>query len=710
MTSLYESLPLDAAKEDLRLMTILPEVSFDGMLQCKMETVSLRKTTSDYDQFQSENYFAFGDDGVHEEWHRHRSHSIRGSCAPQGDDTLPKVPTHEFYRFGWGDFAALSYTWGDPAPTRAIKLNDEFVEVGLNLASALETLRRFEHFSTKFRIWIDALCINQSDGAERTREVQRMGSIYSSAWSVLGYLGPERDGSDKALELLERLSHYYGKKGECMMLRDALNKDPWCLGSGYWLALNKLTLRPYWERLWIMQEVALGGSQTVVFCGDRSINWNVFCHALEVIHVHLWKVKNIAVAADRRALDPSDSSSWEKTGPLHHIWKDLWAISQPSNRTESNLDFSRLLEVANFAQSSDPRDKLFGMLGIMPPKLAKAIVPDYAAEVNVVFLNAAKAYISAYNSLELLRDCNAWGKYGAPTWAPDWAWEGRLRDSRPAVEHMTAVDNPHYYERHESERGYQASAGFNFEGVRYTGESGRYLCCKCIVFDEVDGLGARPRGNGQHVYGTVQQPLNQGSAYGDEFDTAKALSCALYANRSQSCKDSCALLHLPTTEQDATEIFTNVVSWTEFATEGPFYNKWLYWVNANRELNVGGRAFSSYFNGIIPSDAVFEDHWTAYQSWVRTMQGRRLATTTSRRFAWVPQSSSCVTNDEVCPGDVFAIFPGCSVPILLRRVCDNDPFDTYKVLGEAYVHGFMEGEVVELKESGTYEMREVCLC
>lgn len=104
---------------------------------------------------------------------------------------------------------------------------------------------------------------------------------------MLGYLGPERDGSDKALELLERLSHHYGKKGECMMLRDALNKDPWCLGSGYWLALNKLTLRPYWERLWIMQEVALGGSQTVVFCGDRSINWNVFCHALEVIHVYL---------------------------------------------------------------------------------------------------------------------------------------------------------------------------------------------------------------------------------------------------------------------------------------------------------------------------------------------------------------------------------------------------------------------------------------
>lgn len=186
MTTLYESLPLDAAKEDLRLMTILPEASFDGMLQCKMETISLRETTIDYDQFQSENRFAFGNDGVHEEWHRHRSHSIRGSCAPQGNDTLPKVPAHEFYRFRWGDFAALSYACGDPTPTRAIKLNDEFVEVGLNLASALEALRRFEHFSTKFRIWIDALCINQSDGTERTREVQRMGSIILfglvSAW------------------------------------------------------------------------------------------------------------------------------------------------------------------------------------------------------------------------------------------------------------------------------------------------------------------------------------------------------------------------------------------------------------------------------------------------------------------------------------------------------------------------------------------------
>ena len=63
------------------------------------------------------------------------------------------------------DYVALSYTWGDPRDTEIITVGHSSVSVTRNLHSALEHLQ----YGKMVRVlWIDALCINQSDNEEKS--------------------------------------------------------------------------------------------------------------------------------------------------------------------------------------------------------------------------------------------------------------------------------------------------------------------------------------------------------------------------------------------------------------------------------------------------------------------------------------------------------------------------------------------------------------
>ncbi|KAK4501054.1 hypothetical protein PRZ48_006860 [Zasmidium cellare] len=95
------------------------------------------------------------------------------------------------------EYVALSYAWGDPGVTAPTIINDELVQV--NLAAALKELasRRIS------LVWIDALCINQSDLYERSHQVSRMGQIYATATKVVAWLGPASPTSDIAMRYLQ---------------------------------------------------------------------------------------------------------------------------------------------------------------------------------------------------------------------------------------------------------------------------------------------------------------------------------------------------------------------------------------------------------------------------------------------------------------------------------------------------------------------------
>ncbi|CZR51560.1 uncharacterized protein PAC_01437 [Phialocephala subalpina] len=228
-------------------------------------------------------------------------------------------------------------------------------------------------------------------------------------------------------------------------------------------------------------------------------------------------------------LNPADTRTWINPGPLHHIWKDLWNLCQPEKL--SALGLSRLLEISNICKSMDPRDKVYGLLGLIPAEFAKAITPDYDIETREVLVRSAKAYIDVYQSLELLRDANIWGESGAATWVLDWSWKGRLRDSRPSEKYIEGDMNPDTYVENP----------------------------------------------------VITKNLSQTEHACDGI--ARELSIALPADASQSPKETKSLLHLPKTVADGIPIFESL-GWKRFVTEGKFYGRWGTWVQANSSLRV----------------------------------------------------------------------------------------------------------------------------
>lgn len=100
------------------------------------------------------------------------------------------------------EYEALSYVWGDFKNMPSVNLGGHQVQVTKNLHSALRHLR----VPNRERIlWIDALCIDQSNLQERTHQVSRMSSIYRQASCMIVFLGEAWEGSGIAIEILQRM-------------------------------------------------------------------------------------------------------------------------------------------------------------------------------------------------------------------------------------------------------------------------------------------------------------------------------------------------------------------------------------------------------------------------------------------------------------------------------------------------------------------------
>ncbi|KAF2746408.1 heterokaryon incompatibility, partial [Sporormia fimetaria CBS 119925] len=83
-------------------------------------------------------------------------------------------------------YETLSYTWGNPAPTHQILLCGHPFPISQNLYTALLHLAS----SSGPRIfWIDAVCINQLDLAEKAKQVEIMFDIYRASSRVVVWLG-----------------------------------------------------------------------------------------------------------------------------------------------------------------------------------------------------------------------------------------------------------------------------------------------------------------------------------------------------------------------------------------------------------------------------------------------------------------------------------------------------------------------------------------
>ncbi len=168
-------------------------------------------------------------------------------------------------------YTALSYVWGDPTLVQTMTCNGKPFTITKTLELALRHLRRSD---VSIVLWVDQICINQDDLQERSQQVVLMGTIYQRAWSTLVWLGEEADNSNDALDTLlatkDALQCYLD--GRTPDVKDFERLFLPAFDSPKWLELGKLMSRPWFQRIWIIQEVVLS-HQVIVMCGTRCISW-----------------------------------------------------------------------------------------------------------------------------------------------------------------------------------------------------------------------------------------------------------------------------------------------------------------------------------------------------------------------------------------------------------------------------------------------------
>ena len=171
-----------------------------------------------------------------------RSDSIRLlRLKPHEDETAPiqcQLFNYSLQESNKGPhlYEALSYVWGDLNNPQPIYIDKHPFVVTENLHLALSHLRNrnFERI-----IWVDAVCINQTNDEEKEQQIQFMVKIYGQANRVIVWLGKMTENSDQALEEILLAA---GQKPTNSSNKEMVHQ-----------AIVALLQRPWFERIWVRQ-------------------------------------------------------------------------------------------------------------------------------------------------------------------------------------------------------------------------------------------------------------------------------------------------------------------------------------------------------------------------------------------------------------------------------------------------------------------------
>lgn len=189
---------------------------------------------------------------------------------------IPEGPLH---------YEAVSYVWDtDQTPFSVYvgKGKTNVVSVTRNLAVALSNLR---YPDRPRRLWIDALCIDQSNDVEKEPQVAQMGTIYSFAVHVIAWLGPEQHDSTRALNFIARMGTHVDFEFPAWLKHVGVpenkaytppaqktNPDGTVpITADDTRSIYYLLCRGWFSRLWIRQEILALEEKAVVQCGPCAV-------------------------------------------------------------------------------------------------------------------------------------------------------------------------------------------------------------------------------------------------------------------------------------------------------------------------------------------------------------------------------------------------------------------------------------------------------
>ncbi|KUJ06566.1 HET-domain-containing protein, partial [Mollisia scopiformis] len=276
---------------------------------------------------------------------------------------------------GWIDrddsgmpYDALSYTWGGTEKPNTIKVHGTAMHVTANLYSALQHLRLKDEDRI---LWIDAICIDQSNVHERRHQVQHMGEIYKGAEHVVVWLGEGDVATDLLMGTMKRLEERLLEVSGDWRRSAHLWIQPWTdlqssdertnthHRSHLRHGMSSILKRSWFRRIWVLQEIAHARVATII-CGNKSISARVFAQIPPLIGLvvdnHCQAILDIMPGFTCK------ESWWNEDRSLH-----------------------KLLMKFGHSEASDKRDIIYALLGISSDASdSKILIPEYTKSVREV--------------------------------------------------------------------------------------------------------------------------------------------------------------------------------------------------------------------------------------------------------------------------------------------------------------------------------------
>ncbi|KAF2627321.1 HET-domain-containing protein [Macroventuria anomochaeta] len=547
-------------------------------------------------------------------------------------------------------YEAVSYAWGEPDRCFQFGSSGGIIELTASLDGAL---RRIRHRDQPRRLWVDQLCINQDDKEERSAQVQYMNAIYKNAARVLVWLGndPQREAKD-SFDMIHDLDRIFRdpkqRQGFGIKYTEKLHEQ----SSEVWAPLEHLTIRPWFTRGWIVQEIGTKAPATLYWGGEQC-DW-------ELISGVVRELANFHHLRGRFDL---------KTSAIKYTYQRFIEPPKPS-RHVNRFSLMYELQRARHCELSDPRDRVFMFLGHYSVRsgnqLLSEMQADYSKTVDEVYIDVAKRALLGDPEKSLVTLATVQHpslpsnrgeaiENGLPSWVPDWRTsEGHLM-SEPVSPHCA-----------HGERTYQTQIDGNILSVRG------------IKVDILEACSGILRWKEFH-YDPTRKDL-----------AIESLWIDVCGQKSFSIEPR--YMGDPNNEP-ALSAYLQTLSVGGIATalrEGRLYQN-----IDQKELFAQGLAYLTRALGT--SDLMAEEiHELAaegdYHNWTRNAD----CAASNRAFARTKNGRYVLGPKVIEPGDVLCVLYGGKMPFVLRPWIDGG----FLLVGECYAHGLMQGMAIAMMERG----------
>ncbi|KAH7133333.1 heterokaryon incompatibility protein-domain-containing protein [Dactylonectria estremocensis] len=547
-------------------------------------------------------------------------------------------------------YEAISYVWGTEGRCAGILCNGRPLPLTTSIEGAL---RRLRHATQPRRLWADQICINQDDIAERSRQVSLMNSIYKGAEHVLVWLGPDDERvADDAVSMIHHLRDVFADDELHESFRLAHSEELLQQDQSLWVPLSKLTKLPWFNRIWIVQEIGTRTSATL-YWGSAEVDWDTLSHVADVLNqnYHYLRTRFSIFTPSirylrRRFVEPDEDDDVEDENDIN----------------QNRSSFIHQLHRARHLRAKDPRDHVYAFLGHFSiqrgSKALAELKADYSRPIEDIFYEVAARELTDGESLVLLSTCRAMPagpkkkampSPDLPSWVPDWRMAPLHALASPSTPHRASGYTQPKLWIDDSKRALKV-CGVQFDEVARLSWS---LFGKTFQFRHVNPRRLPIQALWQDICRyrrfTLKQPYPTGGSALFAFMQTLTNACTV-ADLSRSYRN------IPESEwlADGAAYLVRALGDSSFVAQDV------------RELAPDGDAF----------------RWSHEATLVARY--RKFGVTTSGLFFIGPEMME--------RGDVIVVLYGAKTPIALRRRPEGDG---WTLVGECYVHGIMDGEVLE---------------